>query len=74
MKAKLNLTIDEDLVPQSKEYARSKSISVSQLVEQLLRAVTQKQSPTFTSKWRGKFKVSKRTGPRFDKLQKRFLS
>ena len=36
MKTKLNLTINSKLVPNSKEYARKKGKSVSQLVEELL--------------------------------------
>ena len=72
MKSKLNLTIDQDLVPLSKKYARSRGISISKLVEDLLRKVTQKDNPSFSEKWRGQFKVARKRGPRYDKLKDRF--
>lgn len=74
MKTKLNLTIEEELVPMCKEYARSKGMSVSQLVEQLLRSVAQKERPSFSSRWRGKFKVAEKSNPRFEKLKERYLA
>ncbi len=74
MKTKLNLTIDEELVPLSKEYARSRGISVSQLVEELLREATENDGPTFSEKWRGRFKPARKEGPRYEKLKDRFLS
>ena len=74
MKTKLNLTIDEDLVPLSKEYARSRGMSVSQLVEELLREVTENDGPTFSEKWRGIFRPSRKQGPRYEKLKERYLS
>ena len=74
MKAKLNLTIEEDRIPQSKEYARSRGISLSRLVEQLLQATTEKPDPSFSSRWRGLFKATKHDDPRFHKLMERFLS
>jgi len=72
MKSKLNLTIDQDLIPLSKKYARSQSISISKLVEDFLRKVTQKRNPTFSEKWRGQFKVARKRGARYDKLKHRF--
>lgn len=72
MKSKLNLTIDQDLIPLSKKYARSRGLSVSKLVEDLLRIVTQKEKPTFSEKWRGQFKVTHKRGPRYEKLKHRY--
>ena len=74
MKTKLNLTIDEDLVPLSKEYATSRGISVSQLVEELLREVIENDGPAFSEKWRGRFKPARKEGPRYRKLKERFLA
>jgi hypothetical protein len=73
MKTKLNLTIDEELVPVTKEYASRRGMSLSQLVEELLREVTSNDGPTFSDKWRGRFKPSKKEGPRYEKLKKRLL-
>lgn len=73
MKTKLNLTIDEELIPISKEYAKSEGVSLSRLVENLLRKVTQKQQNTFSEKWQGQFKEAEKEGERYRKLKKRFL-
>jgi hypothetical protein len=50
MKAKLSLTIDEHLIRRSKQMARDNGLSVSELVEQLLRAATSKPSPSFPAR------------------------
>lgn len=73
MKAKLNLTIEQELIPISKKYARAQGISVSQLVEKLLRQLTEKESPNFSEKWQGKFQTEERQDARYTKLQDRFL-
>lgn len=73
MKTKLNLTIDENLVPKSKRYAKTKGLSVSQLVENMLREVTQKQENSFSQKWRGKFKAVEKEEMRYKKLKERYL-
>jgi hypothetical protein len=74
MKTKLNLTIDKELVPKSKSYARLHGKSVSQLVEDLLRKITRSEKELFTKRWRGKFSVSENKDPRFQKLKQRYLS
>ena len=74
MKTKLNLTIDKELVPKSKAYARLKGKSVSQLVEDLLRNITHTENDLFTNRWRGKFRVSENEDPRFQKLKRRYLT
>ena len=73
MKSKMNLTIDEKLIPQSKEYARMHGMSVSQLVEELLRSTVQQNTPTFSDRWRGKFVVADKDDERYAKLKDRFL-
>ncbi len=57
MKTKLTITIDSELVPLAKNYAKSQGVSLSSLVEQALREMTkeQEQEPSFVEKWRGKF-------------------
>lgn len=73
MKTKLNLTIDKDLIPKSKAYARLRGKSVSQLVEEMLRQITSGEERQFTTRWRGKFSVAENTDPRFKKLKQRYL-
>ncbi len=72
MKTKLNLTIDKDLVPKSKAYARLKGKSVSQLVEDLLRMATSNKDESFVKRWRGKFIISDNTDPRYQILKRRY--
>lgn len=72
MKTKLNLTIEKELVPRTKAFARKHGKSVSELVEELLREVTDKSSSTFSKKWRGRFKLAQKDGPRFKKLKERY--
>lgn len=72
MKSKLNLTIDKDLIPLSKTFARKKGKSVSELVESLLREVITRESPSFAEKWRGRFQVVTKDDPRFEHLKERY--
>ncbi len=69
MKAKLNITIDEDLVPRSKAYAKKRGKSVSQLIESLLREVIKEDEPSFSEKWRGRFKVQVKETTKYEKLK-----
>ncbi len=62
MKTKLNLTIDEELVPLSKAYAQSRGMSILQLIENFLREVTRKNNRAFAQKWQGRFKLAERRG------------
>lgn len=73
MKTKLNLTIEKDLVPKSKKYAKTIGLSVSQLVENMLREVTQKNQDSFSKRWRGKFKAEEKDEIRYKKLKERYL-
>ena len=43
MKAKLTITIDPEILPLAKRYAKSKGVSLSSLVEQALRDMTTEQ-------------------------------
>jgi len=72
MKTKLNLTIDEELVPLSKAFAKKHGKSVSELVETLLREVVAANEPTFSEKWRGKFSVVEKPDPRYAALKQRY--
>lgn len=42
MKTKLTLTIDQSIIEQAKEYAKNSGISLSQLVQNLLKKATNK--------------------------------
>jgi len=74
MKRKLTITIDEDVLPQAKRYARSRGVSLSSLIEASLRQITIDKGPSFATRWRGQFKPSERwDDPRYDALAKKYL-
>lgn len=73
MKAKLTVTIDKELIPRAKDYAQSRGISLSQLIESSLREVSSQGSRTFSEKWRGRFAPAERADDRYRALAKRFL-
>ncbi len=74
MKTKISLTIDKDLLPKSKEYAKKSGISLSQLVEALLRNVIEKdgEGSTFSERWRGKLSLQEKDEVRSKKLRNRY--
>ena len=74
MKQKLTITVDADLLPVAKRYARSRGVSLSSLVEQSLREMTGANAPSFASRWRGKFRAAEREGdPRYETLARKYL-
>ncbi len=74
MKQKLTITVDSELLPVAKRYARSRGVSLSSLIEQSLREVAGEHAPSFASRWRGKFQVAEREDdPRYDALAKKYL-
>ena len=73
MKKKLTITVDAELLPIVKRYARSRDVSLSSLIEQSLREVVGDDSASFTSRWRGRFRASERDDPRYDALAEKYL-
>ncbi len=74
MKQKLTITVDADLLPVAKRYARSRGVSLSSLVEQSLREMAGEYEPSFSERWRGKFRAAERDDdPRYDALADKYL-
>lgn len=74
MKQKLTITVDAELLPVAKRYARSRGVSLSSLVERSLREMAGESTSSFVSRWRGKFRTAGREGdPRYDALAKKYL-
>ena len=46
MKQKLTITVDAEVLPVAKRYARSRGVSLSSLVEQSLREMAREETPT----------------------------
>ena len=74
MKQKLTITVDAELVPKAKRYAKLRGVSLSSLVEQSLREMAGEYSTTFSSRWRGRFRAAEREDdPRYDRLAEKYL-
>ena len=73
MKRKLTVTVDAELLPRAKRYARSKGVSLSSLIEESLRELTEDLGPTFVEKWKGRFEPAACDDERFRALAKKYL-
>lgn len=74
MKQKLTITIDAELLPIAKRYARARAVSLSSLIEQSLRAMTAEAEASFATRWRGAFRAAERPDDcRYDALAKKYL-
>jgi len=74
MKTKLTVTIERDLVPEAKRFARSRGISLSQLIEEALRdEMAPSGEPTFAARWRGRLRPAEREDARYRHLAEKYL-
>jgi hypothetical protein len=75
MKTKLTVSIDRDLVPRAKRSARRRGVSLSSVIERALIRFAEEDSPSFSGKWRGRFRVRDEadTDPRARKLAGKYL-
>ncbi len=73
MKKKLTITVDAEVLPHAKRYARSRGVSLSSLVEQALRELAGEQPPSFATRWRGQFQAARRDDLRYDLLARKYL-
>ena len=73
MKRKLTVTIDEDLLPRAKRFARSQGISLSQLIEDTLQEMSAEGTERFSARWRGRFVPAEREEERYRALAKKYL-
>ncbi len=77
MKGRLTISLDPEVLAAAREYARSHGVSLSSLVEQVLREAVGETGLTFAEKWRGRFKLDPedypKDDPRFDYLVSKYL-
>ena len=74
-KQKLTITVDAEVLAAARRYARARGVPLSSLVEQSLRAMTAEATPSFSARWRGRFRAAQREGdPRYDALARKHLS
>jgi post-segregation antitoxin (ccd killing protein) len=72
MKTKLTLTVDRELLPAAKRYARERGVSLSSLVESALREMTGSDSATFAERWQGRMVLSERGDDRYRALAEKY--
>ena len=72
-KAKLTVTIDEEMIPKAKEQARSQGVSLSDFIERALRGLILEKRRPFSARWRGRFKAARRKDDRYEALAERYL-
>ena len=73
MKQKLTITVDADLIPKAKRYARSRGVSLSAVIEQSLRHLVGEDALSFADRWRGQFRLAvNRDDPRYQALAKKW--
>ena len=73
MKQKLTITVEGELVPKAKRYARSRGVSLSSLIETELRGLVSGESASFASRWRGGFEPAEREDARYEALARKYL-
>ena len=74
MRAKLTITIEKDLIPQAKRYAKSRGTSLSRLIEGALReANASEKTLSFSERWRGRFRPAERDSARYKRLARKYL-
>lgn len=73
MKTKLTVTVDEDLLPRAKRYARARGVSLSSLIEEALRDMASAEEPSFAQRWRGRFDPANKGDDRFRALAEKYL-
>jgi antitoxin component of RelBE/YafQ-DinJ toxin-antitoxin module len=73
MKTKLTVTIDENVLPAAKRHAKLRGVSLSRLIETALREMSSTDRLSFSGKWRGKFRASRRSDERLKALAAKYL-
>ena len=72
MKTKLTVTVDRDLLPQAKRYARERGVSLSSLIESALRELASEPGPSFSQRWRGALEPAERDDERYNALMEKY--
>ncbi len=72
-KRELTVAVDADLAAAAEEYARSRRISLSALIERSLRQITAPNAQSFATRWRGRFNPAERDGARYAALSQKYL-
>ena len=57
----------------AKQYARSRGVSLSSLIEASLREIAVEDTPSFATRWRGRFNAARRNDSRYETLARKYL-
>ncbi len=68
MKTKLTVTIDRDLVPAAKRYAKARGVSLSSLIETALADMAGQDRGGFSKNWTGSMALAERDDDRYAAL------
>jgi hypothetical protein len=60
VKTKLTITVDADILPRAKRYARSRGVSLSSLINASLPEMAADEAPSFVDRWRGAFEPAQK--------------
>ena len=74
MKRKLTISLDDALVARAERHARSRRLSLSTLIESVLRDSLAADAPSVADRWRGRFRPAQRNDPRYEALARKYLS
>ena len=72
MKKKLTITVDADLLPRAKRYARARGVSLSSLIESSLRELAAEEETSFAQRWSGTFELARRDDARYAALLEKY--
>jgi hypothetical protein len=73
MKNKLTVTVERELIPKAKAYAKQHGTSLSEIIEETFKRLSDRQRASFSDRWRGKFTVARKNEHRFKKLSEKYL-
>lgn len=72
MKTKLTVTVDRELLPRAKRYARERGVSLSSLIESALREIAAAPGPSFSERWRGALEPAGLDEERYKALMEKY--
>ena len=72
MKTKLTITVDREVLPRAKRYARARGVSLSSLIEEALRRLAESEGSTFAERWSGRFAPADRDDERYRALAEKY--
>ncbi len=73
MKARLTVTVDSELIPRAERCAKARGVSLSSLVEASIGEMTGDDAPSFSMRWRDRFKAAAGNAPRYGALARKYL-